>query len=90
MVTLNKENKTSSIYEIKHSTQIAPKQYSHLLDEERYRLLFCNPNLTMEERVLYGLAITKEEFIRRVNAHNVFIKEVDDSFKRLIMTVNKR
>ena len=64
--------------------------HRHLLDEERYRKLFLDPNLPLEKRVLYGFAITKEEFLPRVDAHNNFIKDVDESLRELTKTLNKR
>ena len=54
MVTLNKESKTSSIYEIKHSTQVTPKQYSHLLDEEKVEYINYYYYPVVSRAILYN------------------------------------
>ena len=62
----------------------------HIFKEEKYYNLFFNPNLSYEEKVLYGLSIDKEDYLSRTYAHDNLVKELNDSMKLLIKVPNKR
>ena len=68
MVTLNNEEETTNIYEIKYSRTIDKRQYAHL-NEKKYLTLIENAYYPIKDKVvLYQGQTTKKDNISYINA----------------------
>jgi hypothetical protein len=61
-----------------------------LLREDKVKKLFTNPSLTYEDRLLYGLSLTKGEYLDIKADHDNYRIDTRESFESLIKTYYKR
>ena len=66
IVVHDKESLTRKIYEIKHSKEIAPEQYRHLVDEQ---------NCSLTERSFGKIVIYRGETMEVGNVHYINVEE---------------
>ena len=61
-----------------------------ILKTDEVKQLFNDPTLTFEDRILYGLPLTKEEYLKEKKEHELYHEETHKSFESLIKVYYKK